>query len=143
MSTDKQLIRYQLDDGTTILIEGVAGESPDEDKPDVVVSDDDSSVWGGSNDDPFRRIARRRTRGGTAEAEASERFDSALSRLRPAAEKVLDAFRELNTPSEIQLEFGVKFGAKAGAIIASADSEATFKVSLKWQNPKADSDDAQ
>lgn len=111
MATEKQLIRYRIDDDTEIIIEGQA--EPGDDGP--------------------QRISR----GSRAEAEASERFDSAISRLRPAAEKVLDAFRELNTPSEIQLEFGVKFGAKAGAIIASADSEATFKVSLKWQNPKA------
>lgn len=109
MATEKQLIRYRIDDDTEILIEGLSevGDGP-------------------------QRIAR----GSNAEVEAGERFDSALARLRPAAEKVLDAFRELNTPSEIQLEFGVKFGARAGAIIASADSEATFKVSLKWQNPK-------
>ena len=37
-------------------------------------------------------------------------------------------------PTEIELEFGVKFNAKAGAIIASVDSEATFKVALKWVN---------
>ncbi|MCK7576896.1 MAG: hypothetical protein MZV65_14195 [Chromatiales bacterium] len=40
----------------------------------------------------------------------------------------------MNTPTEIGLEFGVKFSAKAGAIIASVDSEAVFKVSLKWSN---------
>jgi len=46
----------------------------------------------------------------------------------------LKTFQEINTPAEINLEFGVKFNAKAGFIFASADSEATFKVSLKWKN---------
>jgi hypothetical protein len=49
-------------------------------------------------------------------------------------EVVLQTFRELSTPGEIALEFGIKFNAQAGAIIASVDSEATFKVSLKWAN---------
>ncbi len=42
----------------------------------------------------------------------------------------------MNTPDEIGLEFGLKFNAKTGVIFASADSEATFKVSLKWTNEK-------
>lgn len=48
---------------------------------------------------------------------------------------LLDNLKELNTPDEINLEFGLKFGAKAGAIFASADSEAVFKVAIKWKNP--------
>ena len=51
---------------------------------------------------------------------------------------VLQAFREMNTPDEIGLDFGIKFSAQAGAIFASVDSEATFKVSLKWKNPKSE-----
>ena len=47
----------------------------------------------------------------------------------------------MNTPDEIGLEFGIKFNAKAGAVFASVDSEATFKVSLKWKN-SPDSPDA-
>lgn len=47
---------------------------------------------------------------------------------------MLDAFRQLDTLEEIALEFGIKFNAKAGVIIASVDSEATFKVALKWCN---------
>jgi hypothetical protein len=41
----------------------------------------------------------------------------------------------MNSPAEIGLEFGIKLNAKAGAIFASVDSEATFKVSIKWRNP--------
>ena len=47
---------------------------------------------------------------------------------------MLESFKEMNTPDEIDLEFGIKFNAKAGAVFASVDSEATFKVSLKWKN---------
>jgi hypothetical protein len=73
-------------------------------------------------------------RGEKPVVEAESRFTEAINNIKPAAQAVLDAFIELNRPKEIQLEFGLKFNAKAGAIIASVDSEASFKVSLKWEN---------
>lgn len=88
--------------------------------------DDQEEVYG------MQRVARNDD--GIEEAES--RFAAAIERVKPAAKKVLEAFQEMNTPDEIGLEFGVKFNAKAGAILASVDSEATFKVSLKWANPK-------
>ncbi|HSO20634.1 MAG TPA: CU044_2847 family protein [Desulfosarcina sp.] len=75
-------------------------------------------------------------RGGEPVVATDSKFQEAIARIRPAAEAVLNTFREMNTPDEIGLEFGVKFNAKAGAVFASVDSEATFKVSLKWTNPK-------
>lgn len=36
-------------------------------------------------------------------------------------------------PNEIGLEFSLKFSAKVGIIVTSIDSEASFKVSLKWK----------
>ena len=80
---------------------------------------------------------RRVSRGADDEPEkASSRFIDAVARIKPAAEVVLNAFREMNTPDEIGLEFGIKFNVKTGVVIASTDSEATFKVSLKWKNTK-------
>ena len=73
-----------------------------------------------------------RTSRGIEKAENS--FKDAIKRIKPAAEAILESFREMNTPDEIGLEFGIKFNAKAGAVFASVDSEATFKVSLKWSN---------
>ena len=60
--------------------------------------------------------------------------EKVVSRIKPAAELVLNSFKEMNTPDEIALEFGLNFKAKTGVVFASADSEATFKVSLKWTN---------
>jgi hypothetical protein len=77
------------------------------------------------------------SRGANEIIRAEEKFSQAVNRIRPAAEALLNSFREMVTPEEIGLEFGVKFNAKAGAILASIDSEATFKVSLKWKNVKA------
>ena len=58
---------------------------------------------------------------------ADSRFVDAVAKIKPAAEVVLKAFQEMNTPDEIGLEFGLKFNAKTGVVFASADSEATFK----------------
>jgi NTP-dependent ternary system trypsin peptidase co-occuring protein len=79
------------------------------------------------------RVQRGRSSGDEGDGRA-QRFVEAVEKVRPAAEAVLKAFQEMHTPDEIGLEFGIKFSAKAGAILASVDSEATFKVSLKWTN---------
>ncbi|MCI5211760.1 MAG: hypothetical protein D3910_23935 [Candidatus Electrothrix sp. ATG2] len=80
---------------------------------------------------------RRVGRGGDDTTKKAELlFVDAVNRIKPAAEVVLNAFQEMNTPDEIALEFGLNFSAKAGAIFTSADSAAAFKVSLKWTNKK-------
>ena len=68
---------------------------------------------------------------------SQEPFEQVAARIRPAAQIVLDALQELNSPKEIGLEFGLAFNAKAGVVIASASSEVNFKVSVKWENPGA------
>lgn len=106
----KHLVRFELEDGSPVYVEVEEREE----------------------DLGRRRVAR----GDEATEQAESRFTEAIARVRPAAEAVLNAFRELNTPQEIALEFGIKFNAKAGVIIASVDSEATFKVALKWSNTR-------
>ncbi|WP_339133975.1 MAG: CU044_2847 family protein [Candidatus Electrothrix sp. GW3-4] len=87
-----------------------------------------------SEKEKMQRVSRS---GKTEPVQAESRFTEAVERIKPAAEVVLKAFREMNTPDEIGLEFGLKFNAKAGVVFASTDSEATFKVTLKWNNPKS------
>jgi len=82
------------------------------------------------SEDGLRRVGRNKGE----DLKAESRFTEAIARIRPAADAVLAAFREMNTPDEIGLDFGIKFNARARAIFASVDSEATFKVSLKWKN---------
>ena len=103
-----KLIKYPLDKSTFIYI-----EAPDEEESGE------------------RRLSKK---GEKSVVLAENKFSEAVNTIRPAAQAVLDAFIELNKPKEIQLEFGLKFNAKAGAIIASVDSEASFKVLLKWEN---------
>ena len=126
----KRLVQFPLEDGSIVLVEA------DEDAPG------ESASPGPRERDPDAPIRRTFRVPGTNEAEArdalAERaqltFDQALNTLRPAAESMIARLRGLvDPPDEIGVEFGVKLSARAGAIIASADSEANFKVSLAWK----------
>lgn len=98
--------------------------------------EDGSKVWVEVEEDP-RGGMHRVSRGEEDKDKPVGRFEKALDSVKPAAEAVLKSFRQINTPEEIGLEFGVKFNTKLGvAILASAGSEVTFKVSMKWTNPK-------
>ena len=80
----------------------------------------------------FERVGRERDQISRAETH----FREVLNSIRPITEALFDAVKSANQPNDVQFEFGLKFGAKAGIILASADSEATFKVLLKWENSK-------
>ena len=69
---------------------------------------------------------------------ANESFESALDRVRWAAEGLLDRLTSLTRPpDEVEVEFGVKLNAETGAVIAKASTEANFKVNLKWTRASA------
>jgi hypothetical protein len=108
--TDHVLIEFKLADGTSIFIENLAEQATGQ-RP------------------------RRVSRGESGAQLADTCFDEAVARVRPAAQALLDSLKDLNTPEQINLEFGVKFNAKAGVVFASVDSEAVFKVALTWKNP--------
>ena len=69
--------------------------------------------------------------------DAKESFDKALKPLKDVSNSIINCIKEIaNSPSEIEVELGLKFTAKAGIILTSLDSEAHFKIVLKWQNEK-------
>ena len=105
----KQLVEFQLEDGSNVIFETAADDYSGDDDMELLAAD--------NNNEP---------------RQANEKFEKVASRIKPAAEIVLNALKELNSPSEIAIEFGVKFSAKTGVIFASADSEASFNVSIKW-----------
>ncbi|WP_271254643.1 CU044_2847 family protein [Pseudanabaena sp. Chao 1811] len=41
-----------------------------------------------------------------------------------------------NKPSQVEVEFGIKLDAKAGALLASAGAEGSLKVKLVWNRDK-------
>ncbi|MGY2092778.1 CU044_2847 family protein [Nocardia gipuzkoensis] len=80
------------------------------------------------------------TRGGRdyavqAMEEAKHTFDSALSTIRVVAEGVLDQLSGLGSPpTEVRVQFGLEFNAKAGALMVSAGATAQLRVDMAW-NP--------
>ncbi len=108
----KQLIEFPLEDGSTILVEV--------DEPEGAGR--------------TRQVAR----GGDKTIEkANQTFEKALDKVKPTANAVISKLRDLiEQPDEIGVEFGLKFSAESGVIIAAAGIEANFKVMIKWQKDK-------
>ena len=68
---------------------------------------------------------------------AQQTFEVALDKIRPAATTIIKNLRALHDPpDEIEVEFGLKMSADAGAIIAAAGIEANYKVTLTWKREK-------
>lgn len=104
----KQLIEFPLEDGESILIEV-----------------DEPEAAGG---------VVRAGRPGEVVARAGQTFESAMDRIKPAARVVIAKLRSLSDPpDEIEIEFGLKMSAEAGAIVAVAGAEANYKVTLIWK----------
>ncbi|MBP2476551.1 hypothetical protein JOF53_005423 [Crossiella equi] len=64
--------------------------------------------------------------------EATAKFETALAQVRQAADAALRQFQDLG-PDEVELKFGVKLDAQAGAVIAKTGVQGHFEVKLKWQ----------
>lgn len=102
----KQLIEYPTRDGSTVVL------------AEITVEDGDLAPV---------------SRNGVA-ARAKQNFEDAVGVIRPIANMVIEGIGDLaKAPDEINVEFGVKLGGKLGAFIASAETEATIKVSLTWK----------
>lgn len=75
---------------------------------------------------------------GEIAVKVAQSLEGALQKIKPAASAVVATLRDLaDSPDEITVEFGVKLSAKAGAILASADAEANYKVTLSWKSRSA------
>ncbi|MYV56448.1 CU044_2847 family protein, partial [Streptomyces sp. SID3212] len=70
---------------------------------------------------------------GNSLAQAGRTFDEALVGIRAAAESALAVFRDGPLkPDSVELEFGVKLMAEAGAVIAKSSAEGHLTVKLSW-----------
>ncbi|HHS97503.1 MAG TPA: hypothetical protein ENK08_06330 [Chloroflexi bacterium] len=102
----KRLIEFPLEDGGTILVEV---EMPE-----------------GTGMVPAAR--------GEVVQRAQQTFEAALEKVRPAAQAIIKKLRALHDPpDEIEVEFGLKMSAEAGAVIAATGVEANYKVTLTWK----------
>jgi hypothetical protein len=107
-----ELMRFELADGGHIVVE------VDEDEPGV------------------RRIGRE---GGVAQVR--RRFEEALGDVRDAAAGALRVFRDgrLN-PDEVEITFGVRLNAEAGAVISKTAIEGHLAVKLTWARSSGPAD---
>jgi hypothetical protein len=60
-----------------------------------------------------------------------------IGAIKPTAVAVANVFRNIaDAPEGVEVEFGVKFAGQAGAFIASASTEAQFRIKLVWQSKR-------
>ena len=104
----KRLIEFPLEDATSLIVEVDEPESTD----------------------PLVRAARP----SEVVTRVQQTFEEALDKVKPAASIIIQKLRSLHdSPDEIEVEFGLKLTAEAGAVVASAGVEANYKITLKWQ----------
>ncbi|MFF1272872.1 CU044_2847 family protein [Streptomyces marokkonensis] len=98
------LMQFTTESGSSVVVEGVEDESG----------------------------ARLVSRGG-GPAQAARTFEGSLDGVRAAAESALRVFRDgALKPDAVELEFGVKLTAEAGAVIARGAAEGHLVVKLSW-----------
>lgn len=73
-----------------------------------------------------------------AVAKSAEALDSSMGTIRYMANRVTSTMDSLGDvrPDEVTVEFGIKFDAEAGAVIAKAGLEASLRVELVWKGNK-------
>ncbi|MBD2513870.1 hypothetical protein H6G93_02385 [Nostoc sp. FACHB-973] len=110
----KQIAEFSLEDGTKFLAEV--------DEPE--------------NSNALTRVARSDT--GQMVVEAKKKFDEVLDQIQPVASAIITKLSQMNTPAdEVEVKFGIKLNAAAGAIFTSVGGEANYEITLKWKQDKA------
>ncbi len=72
--------------------------------------------------------------GDSAIERATVGLEQAIAKVRPFAELLLTQLKGLSSePTEVEVEFGIKLNAEAGALIAKTGAEANCKVTLNWK----------
>ncbi len=66
--------------------------------------------------------------------QARTSFADAMDKIKPVAANIIGKVRELkDSPDEVEVKFGVKMTAEMGAVIASANVEGNYEITLKWK----------
>jgi hypothetical protein len=74
--------------------------------------------------------------------DAKVSFERALGAVKDAASAALGQFQAMaRKPDEVEIKFGVKLSAEAGAVIAKTGLEGQFEVKLKWKQPSPATED--
>ncbi|MCE0445187.1 hypothetical protein LT493_09090 [Streptomyces tricolor] len=89
-----------------------------------------SSWWEGAG---TTRSGARLVSRGDGPAQAARTFEGALDGVRAAATAALRVFRDGSLrPDAVEIEFGVRLSAEAGAVIAKGSAEGHLLVKLSW-----------
>ncbi|MDD1413867.1 hypothetical protein MEN41_04100 [Dolichospermum sp. ST_con] len=104
---DKQLVEFTLDGGGTFLVEV---EQPE--------------------DTAIERVA---LPSGQMVTQAKQTFEDAIKQIKPVVATITNQFKDLNT-KELEVKFGIKLSADAGAFITSVGGEVNFEITVKWSN---------
>ncbi|MBD2136442.1 hypothetical protein H6F32_02315 [Anabaena sp. FACHB-1237] len=101
---NKQLVEFALDSGT-ILVEV-------EESVDIAIE----------------RVA---LPSGREIAKAQKSFEEAIDNIKPLVTNIANKFQDLE-PKEMEVKFGIKLSADAGAFITSVGGEVNFEITVKW-----------
>ena len=103
---DTELVQFTLSDGNSLLVE---------------VDDQEPGIQRASRVDDFI-------------VQAKVSLDGAMDQIRAMAAVTLAKLAELpHRPDDIEVEFGVRLNAEAGAVIARTQAEGHLKVKLTWK----------
>lgn len=73
------------------------------------------------------------SRAGELATRSKQTFEEALEHIKPGAEAIVEKLRGMSArPDELEVTFGLKMSANAGAFIAASGVEANFTVLLRW-----------
>ncbi|OKH35696.1 hypothetical protein NIES2119_19560 [[Phormidium ambiguum] IAM M-71] len=69
---------------------------------------------------------------------AQQSLEEAFDKVKPVANAIISKLKDLNTPAdEVEVKFGIKLTADAGAIFTSIGGEVNYEITLKWSNNKS------
>ncbi|MBE9231323.1 hypothetical protein IQ231_06390 [Cuspidothrix issatschenkoi LEGE 03284] len=102
---EKQLVEFTLEGGGKFLVEVEEAE-----------------------DTSLQRVA---LPSGREIAKAQKTFEEAIENIKPVVASISNKFKDLG-PNEMEVKFGIKLSADAGAFITSVGGEVTFEITVKW-----------
>ncbi|MEU5080188.1 MULTISPECIES: CU044_2847 family protein [Streptomyces] len=112
---DDGLLEFRTEDGALVVVDGVNARSG------------------------ARLVSR-----GDGPAQAARTFEGALDGVRAAAAAALRVFRDGSLrPDAVEIEFGVRLSAEAGAVIAKGSTEGHLVVKLSWSPERAGTERAE
>ncbi|MTJ52662.1 hypothetical protein FJR38_08310 [Anabaena sp. UHCC 0253] len=107
---EKHLVEFTLEDGRKFLVE--------------VEESEYTSTYD---------IQRAALPSGRMITEAKQSFEAAIENIKPVVASISNKFKDLG-PKEMEVKFGIKLSADAGAFITSVGGEVTFEITVKWSN---------